>query len=233
MHAPHAVAPDTPTSADLAQQTLGEIAVALPGATAVFRRLKLDFCCGGQVRLTEACAAKGLDADALVSELQALVRDDATPVTPEPGALVDHIVSRYHEGPRAAVPELGRMARGVEAGHRDHPQVPAGLADHLERMNEELCEHMAKEEGVLFPMIKAGGHPMVRQPIAMMRHEHVDHGEHLARLAELTGEHTPPPGACNTWRALFAGTAQLSDDLIQHIHLENNVLFPAFEGAAH
>ena len=92
MHAPHAVAPDTPTSADLAQQTLGEIAVALPGATAVFRRLKLDFCCGGQVRLTEACAAKGLDADALVSELQALVRDDATPVTPEPGALVDHIV---------------------------------------------------------------------------------------------------------------------------------------------
>ena len=69
MHAPHAVAPDTPTSADLAQQTLGEIAVALPGATAVFRRLKLDFCCGGQVRLTEACSAKGLDADALVSEL--------------------------------------------------------------------------------------------------------------------------------------------------------------------
>ena len=161
------------------------------------------------------------------------MRDDATPVTPEPGALVDHIVSRYHEVHRAQLPELIRMARRVEAVHRDHPQVPAGLAAHLERMEEELCEHMAKEEGVLFPMIKAGGHPMVRQPIAMMRHEHVDHGDHLARLAELTGEHTPPPGACNTWRALFAGTAQLSDDLIQHIHLENNVLFPAFEGAAH
>ena len=232
MHAPHAVAPDTPTSADLAQQTLGEIAVALPGATAVFRRLKLDFCCGGQVRLTEACAAKGLDADALVSELKALVRDDATPVTPEPGALVDHIVSRYHEVHRAQLPELIRMARRVEAVHRDHPQVPAGLAAHLERMEEELCEHMAKEEGVLFPMIKAGGHPMVRQPIAMMRHEHVDHGEHLARLAELTGEHTPPPGACNTWRALYAGLKTFREDLMQHIHTENNILFERFAPVA-
>src|SRR5690606_16508575 len=79
MHTPHTVSTATSTTADLAQQTLGEIAVALPGATAVFRRLKLDFCCGGQVRLTEACAAKGLDADALVSELKALVRDDVAP----------------------------------------------------------------------------------------------------------------------------------------------------------
>src|SRR3990167_2042690 len=232
MHAPHTVSPSTPASADLAQQSLGEIAVALPGATAVFRRLKLDFCCGGQVRLAEACAAKGLDADGLVSELKALVRDDVAPAAPEPSALVDHIVSRYHEVHRAQLPELVRMARRVEAVHRDHLNVPAGLAAHLERMEEELCEHMAKEEGVLFPMIKAGGHPMVGQPIAMMRNEHVDHGEHLARLVELTNEHNPPPGACNTSRALFAGTAQLSDDLIQHIHLENNVLFPAFEGAA-
>jgi regulator of cell morphogenesis and NO signaling len=191
MHTPHTVSPTTPTSTDLAQQSLGEIAVALPGATAVFRRLKLDFCCGGQVRLVDACAAKGLDADALVTELKALVRDDAAPAAPEPAALVDHIVSRYHEVHRAQLPELIRMARRVEAVHRDNPHVPVGLADHLERMDEELRDHMAKEEGVLFPMLKAGGHPMVSQPISMMRHEHVDHGEHLARLAELTNDHTP------------------------------------------
>ena len=100
MHAPHTLASATPTSADLAHQSLGEIAVALPGATAVFRRLKLDFCCGGQVRLIDACAAKGPDAEALVSDLKALVRDDVAPITPEPSALVDHIVSRY--GPAAA-----------------------------------------------------------------------------------------------------------------------------------
>ena len=232
MHAPHAVAPDAPTSADLAQQTLGEIAVALPGATAVFRRLKLDFCCGGQVRLTEACAAKGLDADALVSELKALVRDDATPATPEPSALVDHIVSRYHEVHRAQLPELIRMARRVEAVHRDHSEVPAGLADALEAMEQELLSHMHKEEAVLFPMLRAGGNSFVTQPIAMMRHEHNDHGEALEQIARLTHDITPPLGACNTWRALYAGLAQLRDDLINHIHLENNVLFPQFEQTA-
>ena len=232
MHAPHTVSPSTPTSADLSQQTLGEIAVALPGATAVFRRLKLDFCCGGHVRLVDACAAKSLDADALVTELKALVREDVAPAAPEPSALVDHILSRYHEVHRAQLTELIRMARRVEAVHREHPQVPAGLASHLESMEAELLEHMAKEEGVLFPMLKSGGHPMVSQPIGMMRHDHVDHGDHLARMLELTSDNVPPPGACNTWRALFAGTAQFADDLMQHIHLENNVLFPMFEQRA-
>lgn len=227
----------TPSEVSLAgpraQQSLGEIAVALPGATAIFRRLKLDFCCGGQVPLQEACLAKGLDVDALLTELAALERDDTTPVTQDPGVLVDHIVQRYHEVHRAQLPELVRMARRVEAVHRDHPQVPVGLSAHLERMEAELQEHMAKEEGLLFPMLKTGGHPGVVHPIAVMRHEHTDHGEHLESLAALTNDHTPPAGACNTWRALFAGTAQLTDDLINHIHLENNVLFPAFEVGAH
>lgn len=229
MHAPHSVSPATPSSADLAQQSLGEIAVALPGATAVFRRLKLDFCCGGHVSLVDACATKGIDVDALVNELKALVRDDATPVTPEPSALVDHIVSRYHEVHRAQLPELIRMARRVEAVHRENPHTPRGLADALEAMEQELTLHMHKEEAVLFPMLRAGGNSFVSQPIAMMRHEHTDHGEALEHIARLTNDITPPPEACNTWRALYSGLAQLNDDLINHIHLENNVLFPQFE----
>ena len=148
-----------------------------------------------------------------------------------PGPLIDHILARYHEVHRAQLPELVRMARRVEAVHREHPDVPAGLADFLEQMEQELLSHMMKEEQVLFPMLKAGGNPFVVQPIGMMRHEHVDHGVALEKLAALTDDATPPAEACNTWRALYAGIAQLNDDLINHIHLENNVLFPQFEAS--
>lgn len=211
----------------LSQQAIGQIAVDLPGATAIFRRLKLDFCCGGQVSLSQACERKGIDTARVVADLSALRRDDAMPEMPDAPTLIDHILSRYHAVHREQLPELIRMARRVEAVHHDNPDVPHGLADHLEVMEAELLEHMEKEEQVLFPGIEAGS-PGLGDPITMMRVEHTGHGEHLERLAELTREHTPPPGACNTWRALYAGTAQLTSDLISHIHLENNILFPRF-----
>lgn len=217
--------PDT-LSAD---QPIGQIAVQLPGATAVFRRLKLDFCCGGQASLRQAASDRGLDLPALLDELGTLQRGRALPEVQEPAALIDHILTRYHEVHRAQLPELIRMARRVEAVHRDHPEVPHGLADFLEHMEQELLSHMMKEEQVLFPLLRAGGNAFVVQPIAMMRHEHTDHGEALERLAALTNDTTAPAGACNTWRALYAGIAQLSEDLIHHIHLENNLLFPQFE----
>lgn len=222
-----------PASATLdPAHSIGQIAVQLPGATAVFRRFKLDFCCGGQVPLQQAVADKGLDLDTVLAELSALQRSDESPVTGTPAELIDHILARYHEVHRAQLPELVRMARRVEAVHRDNPLVPAGLADVLEAMQADLESHMHKEEAILFPMLKRGGNPFVGQPIAVMRLEHTEHGATLDKLAALTNDATPPFGACNTWRALYAGVAQLSDDLMQHIHLENNILFPVFEDAA-
>ena len=213
-------------------QAIGQIAVQLPGATAVFRRLKLDFCCGGHVSLDQAASDKGLDLQAVVHELSALQRPSELPDLGTPTELVEHIIARYHEVHRAQLPELIRMARRVEAVHRDNPNTPHGLADALETMEQELLMHMHKEEAVLFPMLRAGGNSFVSQPIAMMRHEHNDHGETLEHLASLTNDITPPMGACNTWRALYTGLAQLREDLINHIHLENNILFPQFEQAA-
>lgn len=213
-------------------QSLGQLAVQIPGATAVFRRFKLDFCCGGQQSLAEACAQKGLDADTILSEIEGLVPVQVEPDTRSPSQLIDHVLSRYHEVHRQQLPELIRMARRVEAVHRDHPLVPQGLANHLETMEQELLDHMAKEEQVLFPLLKQGGHPMVIHPIGMMRHEHVSHGAQLERLVALAHQHQPPAGACNTWQALYAGTARLAEDLVDHIHLENNVLFPLFESQA-
>ena len=213
-------------------QSLGQLAVQIPGATAVFRRFKLDFCCGGQQSLADACAQKGLDADTILSEIEGLVPVQVEPDTRSPSQLIDHVLSRYHEVHRQQLPELIRMARRVEAVHRDHPLVPQGLANHLETMEQELLDHMAKEEQVLFPLLKQGGHPMVIHPIGMMRHEHVSHGAQLERLAALAHQHQPPAGACNTWQALYAGTARLAEDVVDHIHLENNVLFPLFESQA-
>jgi len=219
----------TTCTPDRADQAIGQIAVELPGATAVFRRLKLDFCCGGQVSLADACARKDLSVDAVLAELATLDRPLSADVPASPDALIDHILERYHAVHREQLPELIRMARRVEAVHRDHPEVPAGLADHLESMQDELLDHMAKEEQILFPMLRAGGSPMVRHPIMAMRHEHTSHGEQLDRLMALSSDATPPPAACNTWRALYSGIAQLQNDLISHIHLENNLLFPRFE----
>jgi regulator of cell morphogenesis and NO signaling len=221
------IAPETFTLS--ADQAIGQIAVQLPGATAVFRRLKLDFCCGGQISLKQATADKGLDANLVLAELGALQRTDAPVAISEPATLIDHILSRYHEVHRAQLPELIRMARRVEAVHREHPAVPTGLAEMLETMEQELLSHMQKEELILFPMLKAGGNPFVTEPIGMMRMEHIDHGAALDALCDRTNDITPPDGACNTWRALYAGIAQLKDDLINHIHLENNVLFAQFE----
>ena len=172
------------------------------------------------------------DLQAVVDELSALQRPSSLPDADTPPALIEHIIARYHEVHRAQLPELIRMARRVEAVHRDNPNTPHGLADALETMEQELLMHMHKEEAVLFPMLRAGGNSFVSQPIAMMRHEHNDHGEALEHLASLTNDITPPMGACNTWRALYTGLAQLREDLINHIHLENNILFPQFEQAA-
>ncbi|MBY4598658.1 iron-sulfur cluster repair protein YtfE [Ottowia caeni] len=214
---------------DRAEQAIGQIAVELPGATAVFRRLKLDFCCGGQVALREACDGKGLPVEKVLAELATLDRPVNLDAPVEAGALIDHILERYHAVHRDQLPELIRMARRVEAVHRDHADVPAGLADHLEQMEGELLDHMAKEEEILFPILKAGGSPMAQYPIMAMRTEHTGHGQQLEHLMALTNDATPPMGACNTWRALYAGIGQLQNDLINHIHLENNLLFPGFE----
>ncbi len=219
-------------SANLADLPLGQLAVDLPGATAIFRQLKLDFCCGGLISLRQAALDKKLDLADVVRQLSTLQRPEALPENQTPAALIDHIISRYHDVHRVQLPELVRMARRVEAVHRENPNVPVGLAALLEEMELELLEHMQKEEGILFPLLKSGGNPYAIQPIGVMRAEHTSHGQALDQVHALTHDMQPPEGACNTWRALYAGISQFTDDLISHIHLENNVLFPAFEAAS-
>ncbi|HYZ23978.1 MAG TPA: iron-sulfur cluster repair protein YtfE [Rhodopila sp.] len=217
------------TEPKFANLTLADIATSLPGATAVLRRNKLDFCCGGRVSLAEAAEAKGLPLADIEAELASIAALTLPPEKPDSTEdVIALIEARYHAGHRRELPELTRLARRVEAVHKAHSAVPSGLADLLETITTELEDHMQKEEQVLFPLMRRGGHPMISQPIAMMLAEHDDHGAHLRRMEALTDDFTPPGDACPTWRALYVGTRKLADDLMEHIHIENNILFPRF-----
>ena len=222
---------------NLLDQPLGQIAREIPGATEIFHQHKLDFCCGGHNSLRAAATIKDLDADAIAAQLKALAAAAAPAERDwsgaEPVELIEHILTRYHARHREQLPELIRLARRVELVHRARTDCPAGLADHLEMMEQAMESHMQKEEQVLFPMLAAGHGAMAAGPVSVMRMEHDDHGQSLDRLAELTDDFTLPPDACGTWQALYLGVRTLRQELMDHIHLENNILFEdALAGAA-
>lgn len=140
--------------------------------------------------------------------------------------IVDFVLVRYHEPLRAELPVLLDAARKVERVHADKDSCPRGLAAHLEQMDAELRDHLLKEEHVLFPAVRAGARgAQLHMPVRVMMQEHEDHGENLRLLRALARDFAPPADACATWRGLYAGLAKLEADLLEHIQLENDVLF--------
>jgi regulator of cell morphogenesis and NO signaling len=217
------------SSSAFLDRSLGDLARSIPGATAIFHRHQLDFCCGGKQTLRDALAPLGLEPQPIIDALAALQDQPEAEAIDWRGAtaaeLIDHILVRYHERHREQLPELVRLSRRVETVHADRPECPHGLADHLEDMLQELESHMQKEEQILFPLIAQGMSPTGLPPVEVMRFEHDQHGQSLAQMVSLAHGLAMPRGACNTWRALVAGLQTLREDLMQHIHLENNVLF--------
>jgi len=210
-------------------KTLGDIARANPAATRVFLRHHLDFCCGGQRSLAEACSLAGLDPAAIAGEIDAEGADHGDLSVWEARSqteLADHIEERYHAGLRRDLPSLIAAAVRVEKVHAGKPDVPVGLGDLLSSFWDEMQAHMGKEENVLFPMLRRGARGQaVYMPVRMMEQEHDAHGETLARIRQLTGDLRAPAHACATWTALYRGLEALEVDLMHHIHLENNILF--------
>ena len=213
-----------------AETTLAELAATKPAAARVFFSHGLDFCCHGRRPLSQACADKGLDPKNVIEEIEsrsAPSSGDLSTWTSQPVAnVVHHIIERYHDRLRADFPVLVAMAEKVETRHADKPTVPRGLAAHLRAMEASAIEHLDKEERILFPAILGGHGRSLGAPIQCMEQEHVDHADNLARTRALTRNFVPPPEACATWRALYDGLATVEEELMEHIHLENNVLFP-------
>ena len=224
-----------------ARRTVGELVVERPGRSRVLESFRIDYCCGGRKSLDEACRAAGAEVERV---LEALRRDDATPrggdvhdrawADADPRELVEHILGVHHGFLRRELPRIdGLIAKVVSAHggkHLELAEVQAIFRD----VREELQSHMAKEENVLFPAIvdRAAGlwRGSFDGPIGVMEHEHALVGRALESLRALTGDYAPPADACNTYRAMLDGLAELDRDLRQHIHEENNILFPRFAG---
>lgn len=210
--------------------SLRDFARSAPASTRVFLRHHLDFCCGGRQTLAEACSKAGLDPVAILAEIHAEIArggdSDRSWEARSQAELADHIEQRYHAALRRDLPPLLEAAQKVERVHADREAVPKGLANVLATFASELEQHMQKEERVLFPILRRGVRgAMVAAPVSVMESDHDTHAEHLATIRSLTNNLTLPDHACATWRALYHGLETLEADLMQHIHLENNVLF--------
>ena len=218
-----------------AHTTVAEIAAAEPATIKVFQRHQIDFCCGGRIPVSEACANRDLDTDTLLAELRAAraaADDPADWRHASLSQLIAHIQRRYHVPLRAELPRLAAMLEKVVSRHGDRfPEVLSPLRTTFEALQRELLEHMAKEDAVLFPAVTAleasAGDalapPMdwawIERPIDVMEAEHESAGAALATLRELTRGYAPPEGACPTFRGLYYGLSELEREMHVHVHL--------------
>ena len=211
--------------------SVGSLATRYPRATRVFTRHGIDFCCGGEKPLAQACAERDIDAATVVEELEQDIGSSSDAETrwdqePLPD-LIDHILATYHEPLRQDLPHLETLARKVKEVHGDKdPERFEELLATLLAIRADIEQHLPKEEQILFPMIKAGQGAMAEGPMHVMEAEHEQLGEMLRKVRGLTNDFIVPEEACNTWRALWVGLEDLERALHEHIHLENNILHP-------
>lgn len=209
--------------ADLARQH--------PATIRVFQRHGIDFCCGGKLALSDACAKRGLPLSGVLADLRASVADEKPGDEPNWSArpaveIVGHILARYHAGLRD---ELGRLvamsARAADRHGASHPEL-VEVRDLVARLAAEMAAHLEREEREIFPALLRGDLSAVGGEVLAAEAEHETVGLLLAQLRVATDVFRPPVEACNTWRGLYHGLAELERDTHVHVHLENNVLFP-------
>jgi len=221
--------------------TIGELAVAMPEAIPVLERLGIDYCCHGEQRVQAACSAAGITADELLQLIGLTEKPPAAHAwEAEPlGGLIAYVVDAHHAYTRQALQTLQKLAERVRVAHGErHPELLV-VERLVAEMTADLIPHMLKEEQVLFPFVekledavtKEREAPVpffgtVQNPVRMMMREHETVGEKLIELRGLTSDYALPDEACTSYKALFAKLVELEGDLHQHIHLENNILFP-------
>jgi regulator of cell morphogenesis and NO signaling len=223
-------------------KTVAEIVTENIKTADVFKKNGIDFCCGGHVLVKEVCDKKGVDyeklkADILKIGLEKQGNHDFNAWDID--FLTDYIINTHHKYVLEANMIISQYAEKVAKVHGHHYTETIEINKLFNELANELLSHMQKEENILFPHIKTiakakkEGTPLspppfgnIQNPINMMEAEHTDAGEIIFKIKELTNDFNPPEGACNTFRALYAKLEEYQNDLFQHIHLENNILFP-------
>ncbi|HSP02253.1 MAG TPA: iron-sulfur cluster repair di-iron protein [Acidimicrobiales bacterium] len=216
-------------------RTLGELVAERPARARIFERLGIDYCCHGHRPLVDAAGEAGLDPAAVAAELDAV--DDVAGADVdrlEPVALVDHIVDTHHRYLHEELPLLVALAEKVHGVHGGrHPEL-ARVAALVTEIHDDLVPHLAKEEQVLFPAIRAWADGQqsfpfgtLSNPVRMLMTEHDRAGELLEDVRAVTDGYQPPADGCASYVSLYERLEHLELDTHRHIHLENNVLFPA------
>lgn len=227
------------------ETAIGEIVRVMPACSRVFESLNIDYCCGGKKSLAAACQNKGLDAATVIAMLSALEQPangaQASPDTMNLSELCDHIEQFHHAYLREELPRLQFMARKVTAVHGDRQPRLVEVWRVFEAFNAEMTAHTKEEDEVIFPAIRklesANGDKTatvanLKEMFTKLESEHDRAGAALVQLKALTDSYNPPGWACNTFRALYDGLAKLEKNTHQHVHKENNVLFPRALAAA-
>lgn len=229
-------------------KTVRELALTVPQSTQVFEQLGIDYCCGGNKSLQQACGEANLEVQRVTESLEAAAVEEQARQQWKAGAqwadapladLIARIKDTYHKFTRDEIARLRPLLLKVCNVHGDkHPEL-LRIKHDFEQLAQELTTHMMKEEMVLFPYIERmeeaviAGEPIlpghfvtVKSPVAIMVHEHAAAGNLLRSMRSLSGEYQPPAGACTSYRTLYAALGGFEKDLHHHIHLENNILFP-------
>jgi regulator of cell morphogenesis and NO signaling len=216
--------------------TIADIARELPSSVRVFEQHGIDFCCGGKKAISVVCRERGLSFTGLTSAIETsadVSGQSSKDWSRQPlGALIDHILTTYHQPLHEELPRLETMASKVAHVHGSGASELARVEAIVIELAADLGFHMRKEEMVLFPAIKAleagtSGLPVpISAPITVMEQDHDHAGELLAELRSLSNDYRVPEWGCATWRALYQGLAELESAMHLHVHLENNVLFP-------
>ena len=228
-----------------AEKTVQELAVENPAATCIFEKLGIDYCCGGNQSLDDACRAANLPLDQVLDSLE-MAEQAARSAQKfhdwqrEPlGDLIAHINGTHHKYTREEIARLDPLFVKVCSVHgQNHPEL-AQIRAILAGLAQELTMHMMKEEAVLFPYIVRMEESVIQRepvlpppfgtvqnPVSMMMHEHDSAGEGLRAMRQASAQYTPPGDACISYQTLYKALADFEKDLHQHIHLENNILFP-------
>lgn len=227
---------------NLDTKTVREIALEMPVSTRVFEEFQIDYCCGGRRPFAEACTLAGVEPGEVAErlrELEPAANDSLTDFEGMPVAdLIDHILDTHHVFTKDEIRQLGPLMEKVTGRHGESHTELLILKSLVLTLFEDLSSHMAKEEAILFPYLRdllerqgaiSSSSPAfgtVKNPLRVMIAEHDRAGELLRQMRKTTSDYKLPEGACPSFTALFSRLEALEADLHQHIHLENNILFP-------
>lgn len=219
---------------ELKTKTIAEIVSADISTASVFKKYKLDFCCGGGKTVEIACKKANINVDDVINDLLNNTSKKEAPNLNfkdwSAEFLADYIVYVHHTYIRQNLNIISEFADKVANVHGQHEPKTIEIAKLFSAISNELTSHMGKEEFILFPAIKArADNPNFEfdeKSLSLVKEEHEEVGTMIKKIQELSSDFTPPEWACNTFKALYFKLEEFTNDLYQHIHLENNILFP-------